>query len=140
MHRLARRIQALEQVIPPPEPIVVTLQCLGGRRFTRSGLLDYLRETPPGFAHPLRALIVHAYHLGMDATETETEWDFASREELSPEDAERRRDKLRAAGERAVQEVDGMIVRGEIAWLPDAIREWEADTNPRRQSMSGISP
>src|SRR5688500_13410410 len=63
MRNLKSRIGRLEGLRGPVDdsPIVATLRCLGGRTFTRKGLSDYGRNTPPGFAHPIRGLIAHVY-------------------------------------------------------------------------------
>jgi hypothetical protein len=119
MSNLARRLDALEAARPARDgPIVVRLRSAPGLAFTRRGLADWVRETPPWNAHPIRQALASTWL-----------------STLSESDADDR-EQAHEAAEQAVRDVDEAIVRGEIVWLADAIAEW--DSRPP-SGMSGTT-
>jgi hypothetical protein len=119
MKELSRRLDAIEAKMPARDtgPIVVRLRSAPGLSFTRRGLSDWVRNTPPfpGAAHPIRGLLASFY---LDAMTSQGDADAEQAHE---------------AAERAVMAVDEAIVRGEIGRVADEIREWE------RRLPTGIS-
>jgi hypothetical protein len=88
-------------------------------------LIAYVKDTPPGFAHPIRALIAYVYLQA--GKNLDPPWRPG---DTSPDP------RYVEAGEQAVLGVDQMIARGEIRWLPEIIAEWERN-NPERTMVGG---
>lgn len=95
-------------------PIVVRLRSVG-LAFTRRGLADWVRNTPPGFAHPIRRLLAITWMKSLVGGDMD-----------SPGQADEKAcEQANEAAELAVLTVDELIANGEIKWLADDIREWE---------------
>lgn len=117
-----RRLDAIEATMADGDdgPIVVRLRSAPGLAFTRRGLSDWVRNTPPffGAAHPIRALLASTYLTSLKSDDGSSE-------------------RAYEAAERAVIAMDEAIARGEVEGLADAIQEWEE--RPATMSGTGLT-
>ena len=118
------RIKKIEAAVGEREdgsPFLATLHSLDKSpvRFTRDSFLKYCRDTMPGFAHPIRSLFAGFFFEAID--------EFRKEHPNEPTPySPAFMDRFYVVLADNLVEVDKAIVAGEIPWLPDAIKEWEA--------------
>jgi GTPase len=119
----------VERLLKAADPVVVTLRCMGRRKFTRSQLLDFLFGTPLDDAHPLRRMLAEAHSEAVFRGVSDAELEVYAQDD-GP--ALPFQEDMEEAGEQAVRELDAAIARSEYPRLAEEITAWHRAREDRR--------